>query len=112
MSPKAQKIIDDLKVHMEIAFDSLVALVQEEAVNEMLSKFKVQPVIKEAPKKTVTLRSLPETLTKLQEEPTQRPIAHYDNPEDDPNYGMLGSDVISTGKHGSVVTIVEEDSSL
>ena len=81
MSPQAQKIIDDLKAHMESAFETLVNLVQEEAVNEMVGKLaptraKVH-LIKEHVVVPLTKNEIADSLAKLGVKPRRvNPLAN------------------------------------
>lgn len=89
MSPAAEKIIKDLKDHMTSAFNELVALVQEEAVNEMISK--LSPA-------TAKVRLIREEIKQVPI-PVSLPVPDADEDEDD----ALGYDPV-TGLGGDVRT--------
>jgi len=105
MSPAAQKIINDLHAHMEAAFEQLVDLVQEEAVNEMISK--LSPTTAKA--RLIKERPLIVVAPIQEDDDASFQRSGFLNPEDDPNYGAVGSGCYSTGKMGAVVTEVTDD---
>jgi hypothetical protein len=115
MSPHAQKIIDDLKARIETDIDTLINLVQEEAVNEMIAKLAPTKAKVRLIKERVQIPLEP-VVTPIQEddETEEEPgptLTKYANPADDPMYGMLGSGCYSSGRAGGVVTEVEDEQS-
>ena len=113
MSPEAQQLIDEWKEYNEQRFNKLVALIQTEAVSDILTKLQGKPTEvfitneEDMPAKAeVEGLKNPSRLQELearrqarkQNKEVQKPKV-YANPADDPNYGMMGSDAASTGEY-------------
>jgi hypothetical protein len=99
------------------AFNRLVALVQTEAVNGILSKLnpnaptievpvKFPPVINGGPTKSIAELEAERQARKGNPKPT---VKVYTNPADDPNYGMMGYAAAEGGAGAIVTDVVEEE---
>lgn len=119
MSKEAEDLIEEWRQYNETMFNRLVALVQTEAVNGILSKLNPNGATIEVPVAfpPVTHSGGPrKTVAELEAERLARKANKgvtaprvYANPEDDPNYGMMGSAAAAQGGAGAVVTEVVEE---
>lgn len=112
MSPEAAQIIEEWRVYNETQFEKLINLLKKEAVQDILER--IMPNAgelmdrreAEGNKKAAEVvpgeeqKISPDTLRKLmagRKPPTAPTKVVYANPEDDPNYGSLNSDAVSSG---------------